>query len=113
MNDLSRNFLINYSKRKLKHFHLSQMVQPITAEDIAGVAGILQQILSNDNEQRKAAEAQLNAAKSAETAKYALLMASILDPAEASISIEAKSLAAVILRRNVSTEAMDASDLQN
>ena len=40
-------------------------------------------------------------------------MTSILDPGLEGISIEAKSLAAVILRRNVSTEATDASDLQN
>ena len=89
------------------------MVQAITPEDITGVAGILQQILSNDNEQRKVAEAQLNTAKSTETSKYAILMASILDPHQTAVSVEAKSLAAVILRRNVSTEATDASDLQN
>jgi len=89
------------------------MVQAITDADIAGVNGILMQILSNDNEQRKLAEAQLNTAKSTETAKYALLMATVLDPSQTSVSMEAKALAAVILRRNVSTEATDASDLQN
>ena len=40
-------------------------------------------------------------------------MATILDPAIEGVSIEVKSLAAVILRRNVSTEATDASDLVN
>jgi len=40
-------------------------------------------------------------------------MASILHPDQSSVSDEAKSLAAVILRRNVSTEAIDAADLAN
>ena len=89
------------------------MVQPLTPEDFTGISQILQQILSNDNVLRKGAEAQLNAAKSSQTEKYAILMATLLQPEHTSISYEAKSLAAVILRRNVSTEAMDASDLQN
>ena len=89
------------------------MAQTLTADDFAGITGILQQILSNDNEQRKAAEAQLNVAKSEQTEKYAVLMASILHPDQSSVSDEAKSLAAVILRRNVSTEAIDAADLAN
>lgn len=89
------------------------MATPITEQDIASISGILQQILANDNVQRKQAEDQLNSAKSAETNKYALLMASILDPALTGVSVEAKSLAAVILRRNISTEAIDAGDLAN
>ena len=89
------------------------MVEAITADDFATVGGILQQILGNDNDQRKAAEAQLNAAKGAQTDKYACLMAAILHPAQSQISAEAKALAAVILRRNISTEAVDASDLTN
>ena len=89
------------------------MATPITEQDIASISGILQQILANDNVQRKQAEDQLNSAKSAETNKYALLMASILDPTLTSVSVEAKSLAAVILRRNISTEAIDAGDLAN
>lgn len=40
------------------------MVQALTNEDFAGISTILQQILSNDNTHRKAAEAQLNIAKS-------------------------------------------------
>jgi len=36
-----------------------------------------------------------------------------LHPNQTQISFEAKSLAAVILRRNISTEAIDASDLIN
>ena len=89
------------------------MAAPISAEDIGGISGILQQILANDNVQRKQAEAQLNSAKSTETNKYAMLMATVLDPATQGVSVEAKSLAAVILRRNISTEAIDASDVVN
>ena len=32
------------------------MATPITEQDIAGISGILQQILANDNVQRKQAE---------------------------------------------------------
>lgn len=42
-----------------------------------------------------------------------MLMVSVLNPALTAVSLEAKSLAAVILRRNISTEATDASDLLN
>ena len=40
------------------------MVESLTAEDFTQIGGILQSILSNDNEARKAAEGQLNVAKS-------------------------------------------------
>ena len=89
------------------------MVSALTPEDFTQIGSILQQILSNDNVARKAAEDQLNAAKSAQTDKYALLLSSCLHPNQTAISVEAKCLAAVILRRNVSTEATDASDLAN
>ena len=89
------------------------MVESLTAEDFAQIGGILQQILSNDNVARKAAEDQLNAAKSSQTEKYACLLSAVLHPNQTTISVEAKCLAAVILRRNVSTEATDASDLTN
>ena len=88
------------------------MVETLTADDFTQIGNILQQILANDNEQRKAAEAQLNAAKSSQTDKYALVLASCLHPNQSQISIEAKCLAAVILRRNISVE-VDAQDLQN
>lgn len=58
------------------------MAQNLTPDDFAGIAAILQRILSNDNEQRKAAEAQLNVAKSEQTDKYAMLMAQILHPSQ-------------------------------
>lgn len=89
------------------------MVSALTADDFTQIGNILQQILSNDNVQRKAAEDQLNAAKSAQTDKYALLLSAVLHPAQTAISVEAKCLAAVILRRNISTEATDAQDLAN
>lgn len=57
------------------------------------------------------AEDQLNIAKSTQTDKYACLLSAVLHPNQSQISFEAKSLAAVILRRNISTEAIDASDL--
>lgn len=89
------------------------MVQALTPEDFAGIGAILQQILSNDNVQRKAAEDQLNQAKSGQTDRYACLMTAVLHPGQTAITPEARSLAAVIIRRNISTEAVDASDLTN
>ena len=77
------------------------------------LGAILQQILSNDNTHRKQAEDNLNMAKSSNTDQYACIMSAVLHPNQAQISLEAKSLAAVILRRNISTEAVDASDLGN
>ena len=56
------------------------MVETLTADDFTQIGNILQQILANDNEQRKAAEAQLNTAKSQQTDKYALVLASCLHP---------------------------------
>ena len=86
-------------------------MQNLTPEDFSGISAILAQILGNDNEQRKAAEAQLNVAKSGQTDKYACLLAAALHPAQTQIPPQEKALAAVILRRNISIEAMDAGDL--
>ena len=83
----------------------------ITQEDLAGISEILNKILQNDNETRKAAEAQLNAAKGADTDKYAMIMAAVLHPSNVQFNVEAKSLAAVILRRNISTTDIAASDI--
>ena len=101
------------SKKKNLLLKEEPMAVQINEQDIASISAILQQILANDNVQRKQAEEQLNTAKSNETDKYACLMCTILDPQTAGVSMEAKSLAAVILRRNISTEATDASDLVN
>lgn len=85
----------------------------ITQDGFTELGNILQQILSNDNTQRKQAEDNLNTAKSNNTDQYACIMSAVLHPNQTQISFEAKSLAAVILRRNISTEAIDASDLGN
>ena len=87
------------------------MAVQLTQDDFNGIAAILNQILSPENTQRQAAEAQLNLAKRDETDKYACLLSAVLHPAQTMISLEAKSLAAVILRRNISIEANDAGDL--
>ena len=52
----------------------------VTQEDLAGIGEILGQILQNDNEIRKAAEAQLNQAKLAQTDKYAMLLTAVIHP---------------------------------
>ena len=82
----------------------------ITQEDLSGISEILNKILQNDNEIRKAAEAQLNQAKQTDTDKYAMIMAAVIHPSN-QFSVEAKSLAAVILRRNISTTDIATSDI--
>ena len=52
----------------------------ISQDDLAGIGELLQQILQNDNEIRKAAEAKLNEAKQAATDKYALLLVAVIHP---------------------------------
>ena len=87
------------------------MVQAIGAEDYASINNILQQILGNDNDTRKAAEAQLNTARREQTDKYATLLSAMIHPSQAQVSAEAKSLAAVLLRGNISTWAKTAEDV--
>jgi hypothetical protein len=70
----------------------------------------LQMILANDNVQRKVAEAELNEAKKSDPNKYAMLMTLIITP-EFQSPLEVKSLAAVILRRNISTTSIDTGDV--
>ena len=55
-------------------------MEQITQEDLVGIGDILGQILQNDNEIRKAAEAQLNQAKLAQTDKYAMLLVAVIHP---------------------------------
>ena len=83
----------------------------ITQEELAGISEILNKILQNDNEIRKAAEAQLNQAKLTDTDKYCMIMAAVIHPQNTQFNVEAKSLAAVILRRNISTTDIAASDI--
>ena len=85
----------------------------ITQDDLAGIGEILTKILGTDNEVRKEAEAQLNVAKQAQTDKYALLFAAVIHPNSEQFSLEAKSLAAVILRRNISTTDIATSDIND
>ena len=95
-------------KENLSHFQqiitCTRMVQALSVDDFTAINGILSQILNNNNEERKAAEGQLNAAKANETDKYACLLAASLHPQQTAVCVEAKQLAAVILRRNISTE---------
>ena len=79
---------------------------------MSGIASILQVILANDNVARKQAEEQLSAAKSTQTDKYACLLTMVISP-ESNYNLEVKSLAAVILRRNISTSAVDSQDVGN
>ena len=84
-------------------------MQSINQNELAQIGAILQQILLNNNETRKQAEAALNDAKRSEADKYACYMVSVLNP-NANFSLEVKSLAAVILRRNISTSSVDTGD---
>jgi len=98
---------------QIKLFLLKTKMQNIDQSEQAEIAQILEKILANDNEVRKAAEAQLAQAKLASPDKYCILMCSIFHPAQEGIKLEAKQLAAVILRRNISIEAIDTQDIQN
>ena len=101
----------------LPNFTYRRKVKPtmdqITQEDLTGIGELLGLILQNDNEIRKDAEAKLNQAKLAATDKYALILATVIHPNSAQFSLEAKSLAAVILRRNISITDIAASDITN
>jgi hypothetical protein len=74
----------------------------ISPEELQVIGQVLQDILANDNIARKAAEQKLNDAKRDQVDKYACYLVSVLHPGQ-QFSIEVKSLAAVILRRNIST----------
>jgi importin-5 len=65
------------------------------------IGQLLSEILQNDNTIRKSAEDKLNAAKSQDPDRYACYLVSVLSP-ECNFTIDVKSLAAVILRRNIS-----------
>ena len=59
---------------------------------------------------RKAAEAQLNSARRDQTDKYATLLAAVIHPSQTQIALEVKSMAAVLLRGNISTWAKSPED---
>ncbi len=85
----------------------------INPDELANMGGLLTKILAQDNAERKAAEQQLNDAKRAHCDQYAAYMVTILNPGNTQFGPEAKSLAAVILRRNVSTMAVDTGDVKD
>ena len=84
----------------------------ISQEEIAMIGQVLSEVLQNDNATRKAAEDKLNAAKRSDPDRYACYLVSVLSP-DCQFGVEVKSLAAVILRRNISIQATDYSDLQD
>jgi len=83
----------------------------ISNDDLNQIGAILGEILQNDNNVRKAAEERLNQAKRAEADRYAATLAAVFHPSNTQFTPEVKSLAAVILRRGVSVQAIDSSDL--
>lgn len=76
------------------------------------IGQILSEILQNDNTVRKAAEEKLNQAKKTDPDRYACYLVSVIAPT-CTFGSEIKSLAAVILRRNISIQTGDHSDLQD
>ena len=85
----------------------------LAPEELNEVAGILSQILANDNTTRKGAEEKLSNAKLASPDKYCLLLCSMFHPSSHQVQLEVKQLASVILRRNISIESIDTQDLNN
>ena len=73
----------------------------ISEQEINTIGQILSEILQNDNNLRKAAEEKLNLAKRSDPDRYACYLVSVLH-ADCQFGVDVKSLAAVILRRNVS-----------
>jgi hypothetical protein len=76
------------------------------------IGQILSEILQNDNNLRKAAEEKLSAAKRTDPDRYTCYLVSVLQPQYAFPS-DVKSLAAVILRRNISISSSDVADLKD
>ena len=73
----------------------------ISPEEIQMIGQVLSEILQNDNNLRKAAEEKLNTAKRTDPDRYACYLVSVLHP-QCQFPSDVKSLAAVILRRNIS-----------
>lgn len=78
---------------------------------MAELTAILTTILANDNELRKNAENSLNEVKKNDPNRYAQLMVYVMHPQYQGANPEVKSLASVILRRNISTSAVDVADV--
>ena len=82
----------------------------ISPEELNNIGLVLSEILQNDDTVRKAAEAKLNEAKRTDADRYAVYLIAVIHP-NAQFSLDVKSLAAVMLRRNVSCSSVDSSDL--
>lgn len=78
----------------------------MNAEEVAFITNCLQEVLGIDNAVRKAAEEKLNAAKVGDPNKYAGYLSSIINPAN-NVAENVRSIAAVILRRNISVTSVD------
>ena len=81
-------------------------------EEIQYVVQVLQEVLGNDNNVRKGAEEKLNQAKNSDANKYAGCLSSIINPTNG-VPDDVRSIAAVILRRNISVTSVDTSDAVN
>lgn len=84
----------------------------ISEQEINMIGQILSEILQNDNTLRKVAEDKLNAAKRQDPDRYACYLVSVLH-GDCKFGVDVKSLAAVILRRNISIQTGDHTDLQD
>lgn len=80
-------------------------------QEILYIGQTLTEILSNENTVRKAGEEKLLAIKQAEPNKYACYLVSIMQ--QPAYTADVKCLGAVILRRNISSTAVDSQDIAN
>mmetsp|Transcript_13417 Transcript_13417/g.18343 ORF Transcript_13417/g.18343 Transcript_13417/m.18343 type:complete len:143 (-) Transcript_13417:946-1374(-) len=83
----------------------------MNVEECQYLAGALQQVLGTDNNARKEAEEKVNQIKRGEPEKYAVYLSNIMQ-VDSPFPQEVKSLAAVILRRNISAVSIDSQDIQ-
>jgi hypothetical protein len=81
-------------------------------EELSYIVQALQEVLGNDNNIRAAAEDKLNQAKNTDSDKYAGALSTIINPVNGCPD-EVRSIAAVILRRNISVTSVDTSDAVN
>lgn len=88
-------------------------MQSVNQQELEQVGLILQQILQNDNQTRKEAEGKLNTAKSQSADQYAVTLCAVIHPSTTQFALDVKSLAAVIIRRNISIQEVDSQDVSN
>ena len=82
----------------------------MNAEECQFLANALQQVLGTDNVARKEAEEKVNQIKREAPEKYAVYLSNIMQ-VDSPYGEEVKSLAAVILRRNISAVSIDSQDM--